>query len=236
MNADQTPDRRRRRGGTKWQLVRLLVGVAMVAAACSSDDNAPASPDTTSEAGSAEVEGELETTGPVVVQNNGTGELEGHTPRGFAGSGTGLFAGDNLNARFPNDDGVQIWLTFDLNESIDAATSVELVSDALDLRGDPFGSLGSLHVAPVSYERFGPELFSLEPVGQEVDCPVPTDGTFRCDLGDVVATSLADGATRVQLRLRFTEVGDGDGEQDLAMFFLTDSNTNEPGIFELRIS
>lgn len=28
--------------------------------------------------------------------------------------GTGLFAGDNLNPGFPNGDGVQIFLTFDL--------------------------------------------------------------------------------------------------------------------------
>ncbi len=33
---------------------------------------------------------------PLQIQNQG-GSMEGHTPRGFAGSGTGLFAGDNLN-------------------------------------------------------------------------------------------------------------------------------------------
>ena len=40
-----------------------------------------------------------------VVPNHGGG-LEGHTPTGFAGSGTGLFAGDNLNSSFPEGQGV----------------------------------------------------------------------------------------------------------------------------------
>ena len=31
------------------------------------------------------------------------------------------------------------------------------------------------------------------------------------------------------------KVGDNDNEQDLAMFFITNSNTNEPGIFELEL-
>ena len=50
----------------------------------------------------------------VVVPNQG-GNMEGHTPRGFRGMGTGLFTGDNLNPRFPEGDGVQIFLTFDLS-------------------------------------------------------------------------------------------------------------------------
>ena len=50
----------------------------------------------------------------ILLQNQG-GSMEGHTPRGFRGMGTGLFAGDNLNQRFPDGDGVQLFLTFDLN-------------------------------------------------------------------------------------------------------------------------
>lgn len=170
---------------------------------------------------------------PVVVLNEG-GAMEGHTPRGFAGSGVGLFAGDNLNSNFPNDDGVQIWLTFDLPPEAQNATSIVLASDALEVRGDPFGALGQLQAAPVSFDAFGPQLFSLEPDGAEITCPLPEDGSFSCDLSSTVVDELADG--RVQLRLRFEAIGDGDGEQDLALFFLTDSNTNEPGIFELRLS
>ncbi len=31
--------------------------------------------------------------------------------------------------------------------------------------------------------------------------------------------------------MKFDELSDGDGEPDLALFFRTDSNTNEPDIF-----
>ena len=50
----------------------------------------------------------------VTLKNHG-GATEGHTPRGFSGMGTGLFAGDNLNRNFPEGDGVQIFLSFDLS-------------------------------------------------------------------------------------------------------------------------
>ena len=39
-----------------------------------------------------------------------------------------------------------------------------------------------------------------------------------------------------QFRLGFENVTDGDGIQDLAMFFITNSNTNEPGIFKLNVT
>jgi hypothetical protein len=36
--------------------------------------------------------------------------------------------------------------------------------------------------------------------------------------------------------LRFDQAGDGDGRADLAMFFVTESNTNQPGIFTLTLT
>jgi len=39
-----------------------------------------------------------------------------------------------------------------------------------------------------------------------------------------------------QFRLRFEEISDADGNPDLMMFFITTSNTNEPGIFELEVT
>ena len=48
--------------------------------------------------------------------------------------------------------------------------------------------------------------------------------------------ALDDERPNVQFRLRFDRAGDGDGSPDLAMFFITNSNTNEPGIFELEIT
>ncbi len=204
-----------------------VAGMALIVAACGSDDTAIQEPAIDSTDLGVSLEGEL------VVLNEG-GAMEGHTPRGFAGSGVGLFAGDNLNSNFPNDDGVQIWLTFDLPPEAQGASSVVLASDALEVRGDPFGALGQLQAAPVAYDEFSPAIFSLEPDGEEITCPLPTDASFTCDITSSVLDDLGDG--RVQLRLRFEEIGDGDGEQDLALFFLTDSNTNEPGIFELRLN
>lgn len=52
--------------------------------------------------------------GTIILENQG-GNMEGHTPRGFQGMGTGLFTGDNLNPNFPEGDGVQLFLTFDLS-------------------------------------------------------------------------------------------------------------------------
>jgi len=42
-------------------------------------------------------------------------------------------------------------------------------------------------------------------------------------------------AHSIQFRIRFETVDDSDGQADLALFYLTDSNTNEPGIFSLTI-
>ncbi len=47
---------------------------------------------------------------------------------------------------------------------------------------------------------------------------------------------VGQGAAEIQFRLRFSSVADNDGQPDLALFYLTDSNTNEPGIFELSIT
>jgi hypothetical protein len=46
---------------------------------------------------------------------------------------------------------------------------------------------------------------------------------------------LTGGDTVVQLRLKFERPADLDGQQDLAMFFRSDSNTNQPGLFTLTI-
>ena len=61
-----------------------------------------------------------ETPAPLLLENNGTSAFEGHTPRGFQGMGTGLFVGDNLNPSFPDGDGVQMFLTFDISGATNA--------------------------------------------------------------------------------------------------------------------
>lgn len=172
---------------------------------------------------------------PVSIPNGG-GDLEGHGPRGFAGQGIGLFAGDELNENFPAGDGIQIWLTFDLPLIVGVDRAL-LHSDRLSVSGDPFDSLGELRVERVDYAAFEPESFDLPARSDLAACASDVDaGTFECDVTELVSSVLADGEERVQLRLKFDELSDGDGEPDLARFFLTDSNTNERGIFTLAIS
>jgi hypothetical protein len=83
---------------------------SLVAAACSSNEGSPSSAPVGPEATTAE------------IPNRGD-DTEGHTPRGFPGSGTGPFTGDNLNSSFPDGDGVQMYLTFDLPEVLSRVTS-----------------------------------------------------------------------------------------------------------------
>jgi hypothetical protein len=172
---------------------------------------------------------------PVVVENLG-GSLEGHTPRGFAGMGFGLFVGDNLNPGFPDGDGVQTWLTFDMPVGIDTPNSALLVSDVLSVQGSPFEDLGNLNAEPVRYDEFSASLFDLEAVGEPSLCERVGKSRLECDVTDAVGAAADAGRSRVQFRLKFDVIGDGDGVQDLALFFLTDSNTNEAGIFSLELS
>ena len=197
-------------------IVRLM-SLAMVLSACTSASPIP-QPNAES----------------VTVVNQG-GDLEGHTPRGFPGMGTGLFAGDNLNPAFPDGDGVQIFLTFEVPGSREEPTSVVLASDALEVRGTPFADLGRLTVQAVTYDSFGPDLFDLPGDSDPVGCTRTGSTGLACDLTEIAGPALSDGRTLLQVRIRFESVADSDGEPDLAMFFRTDSNTNEPGIFELTI-
>jgi len=172
---------------------------------------------------------------PFQIQNQG-GSMEGHTPRGFAGSGTGLFAGDNLNQGFPNGDGVQIWLTFDISGGTPTPSRAVLRSQVLTVRGTPFADLGALQAEPVRYASFNPALFDLPPTGAAVTCNRVGDDGIECDVSVAVALAVAAGEDRAQFRLKFETAGDNDGTADLAMFFFTDSNTNERGIFTLDLS
>jgi len=163
------------------------------------------------------------------------GSMEGHTPRGFAGMGTGLFAGDNLNPGFPDGDGVQLFLTFDLPPGLTAPASAVIATDAMQTSGTPFEDLGALRAEPVSYDTFGPDLFDLAGDGDPVGCERVGDSGLTCDVTTSVVAAVANGAHRAQFRLKFDLAGDSDGTQDLAMFFRSDANTAESGIFTLTI-
>jgi hypothetical protein len=168
--------------------------------------------------------------GTIVIPNHG-GAQEGHTPTGFAGSGTGLFAGDNLNPTFPEGQGVQIFLTFALRDQAGEGSAI-VTSDVLQTIGTPFEDLGDLLIEPISYDAFGPELFDLEANAVATRCTA-ADTTVQCDVTAAVAAATAAGQTVAQFRLRFEQAADSDGEADLALFYRSDSNTNEPGLFEL---
>ena len=174
----------------------------------------------------------------VLIPNLGTNAMEGHTPRGFRGSGTGLFAGDNLNAAFPDGQGVQLFITFDVSEiPAGRVVSALLKSDRFEARGTPFRDLGALNAAEMVWSRFTPDLWNEKPIPNGASCVFATSpaGPFECDLAGAVQRSIDDAHRYTQFRLRFDRAADSDGQPDMAAFFLTDSNTNEPGIFELAI-
>ena len=199
----------------------FVLAIALVAAACSSSDGDPPEVPASADATTAE------------IPNRGD-DTEGHTPRDFPGSGTGLFAGDNLNSSFPDGDGVQIYLTFDLPE-IQSVGSALLTSDVLHVAGTPFADLGVFLAEPVEYDSFGPDLYDLPASGDPAVCQRDGEAGIVCDVTDQVAAAVGSGAGSAQFRLRFERAGDNDGDQDLAMFFREDSNTNEPGLFTLRV-
>ena len=166
-----------------------------------------------------------------IIFNQG-GNMEGHTPRGFQGSGTGLFTGDNLNPNFPNDDGLQIFLSFDIS-SLNNVNSALLSTKNVQFSGTPFDTLGNLILEQISYDSFSSKLYN-HPV-ESFSCTFSSSaqGPFQCDITEAVQNSI--GESFVQFRLRMEKASDLNSQQDLVMFFTSDSNTNEPGIFEIEI-
>ena len=177
----------------------------------------------------------LRTESNVLLRNQG-GSMEGHTPRGFEGMGTGLFVGDNLNPNFPDGDGVQLFITFDIAAIAERdITSAILRSEHVHSSGSPF-DLGALNVEEIRYDSFSSALWNVKPEeGFSCIFSDTLEGLYECDVTEVVKHSIKDGYGYAQFRLLFDEAGNKDGAQDLLMFYITDSNTNEPGIFELQI-
>ncbi|MFT6628285.1 MAG: hypothetical protein ACJA1R_001546 [Flavobacteriales bacterium] len=174
----------------------------------------------------------------VTVTNDGTGGLGGHTPRGFQGEGTGLFAGDDLSASFPDRDGVQIFTSFDLSDvPLGEILSAELSAVAPRITGTPFADLGNLLLEEVTFDAFSSELWDLPETSGGFSCTFASDidGPYGCDIAPIVTSALGD-TDSAQVRILFETAGDGDGAQDMAAFFLSDVNTNEAGIFSLEIT
>jgi hypothetical protein len=177
----------------------------------------------------------IDATDQIVTIANEGGTREGHTPTAFAGMGTGLFAGDNLNPGFPEGVGVQTYLTFALPADL-VVGSASVTSDALQVSGTPFEDLGPLLAEPVAYEVFGSHVFDIAAIGPPTECSATEDGAVRCEVTEALQTAVSGGNTEAQFRIRFTTAADGDGQQDLALFFRTDSNTNEVGLFQLEVT
>ena len=204
---------------------RMIIGLMLVAAACG---NTTATTTTGDSVPSPTASGTLS------IANQG-GTLEGHTPIGFAGTGTGLFVGDNLNPSFPEGDGVQTFLTFALPEGINVVSAI-VRSDMLSTAGAPFEDLGSLLIEPITYSEFGPQLFDLSTDAEATACRVTGSTTLECDVTKSVSEAVAQSRDSVKFRLRFEKIADNDGAPDLAQFYRSDSNTNEAGLFNLVIS
>ena len=217
-------------GNFRLRLGLIAIAIALLAAACGDQDPMNMDDDMM-----AADDGDRMSS-PIDILNDGTTALEGHTPRGFAGSGVGLFTGDNLNANFPNGEGLQILLSFLIPDEMLEPNRATLTSDVLSTRGDVFESLGEVQVAPVSYDQFGPELFDIAPIGDLVTCERPTETSLECNVTEAAQNALASGATHIQLRLTLEELSDSDGEQDLVLFNNGDSNVNEPGLFVLELN
>ncbi len=217
-------------GKSRLRFLLIALAMALIVAACGDDDPAGMPEDML-----ATDDGDR-MSDPIDILNDGTTALEGHTPRGFAGSGVGLFAGDNLNANFPNGEGIQILLSFLIPDEMLEPNTATLSSEVLSTRGNVFEALGELQVAPVSYDQFGPELFDIEPIGEVVTCERPTETSLECDVTEAAQDALEREATHIQLRLTLEELADNDGEQDLVLFNNGDSNVNEPGLFVLELN
>lgn len=180
----------------------------------------------------------------VILINNQGGNMEGHSPRGFQGMGAGLFAGDNLNSGFPNNDGVQFFLTFDLGSIPSGASvitrtgfkiaSATLRSKNIHVQGSPFENLGALKAEVVNYDAFSSVLWNRQPDGPACVFTV-SSGSVACTVTDAIRHALNNKLRSAQFRVRFEKASDGDGNPDLALFYNTDSNKNEPGIFQLEI-
>jgi len=175
------------------------------------------------------------------TENVGTTDMDGHTPRGFQGQGTGLFAGDNINPNFPDGDGVQIFTTLEtpaalLEGSWEIRAATLRIPD-YSTNGSPFADLGGLNAEEIRYDAFSSALWDAEVEDNGGDCVLGTaDGDeLECDVTGAVQNSVDDGYGFVQFRVRFDDAGDSDGSSDLLVLNPSDSNTPEPGLLELAI-
>lgn len=97
--------------------------------------------------------------------------------------------------------------------------------------------LGDLTAEEIRFDAFSSALWNADVEAQGQSCTFATsaDGPFECDLAQALQNSLDDGYDRLQLRFTLDEAGDSDGQQDMVLFHLGDTNATAPGIFALDI-
>lgn len=174
--------------------------------------------------------------GSLLILNQGD-SLEGHTPRGFSGSGTGLFVGDNLNENFPDGDGLRIFLTFNIDKLKNKKVkSAVLISEDVHVEGTPFKDLGTLSLFETTYVEFSSKIWNNEISDNVCSAESIIEGVFSCDITEHIQRISREGKDVAQFIFQFERAGDNDGSKDLALFYKTDSNTNERGIFYIRIN
>lgn len=171
----------------------------------------------------------------IVLDNVGDSRQEGHTPTTFAGSGTGLFIGDNLHEQFPQDAGLQAFVTFDLSSipKNDTFKDIILSSSFVRTQGNPQQTLGDVMVDVVSYDTFSSDLWNLP--SQESACLFrqQSNQSYKCSVDEVVNLMRTKDLSKISFRLRFEKNTDGDTEQDLLSFRHYDPNANFAGLFQL---
>ena len=142
-----------------------------------------------------------------------------------------------MNQNFPEGDGVQIFLTFDLSFVQETITEARLQApkENIHFSGTHLEDWGNLIVEEVRYDTFSSKLWDLGSSGNGCIFATSEEGPFECDVSSIVTNSLNDNYRYAQSRIRFENPGDNDGQQDMVMFYITNSNTNERGIFELVI-
>lgn len=175
------------------------------------------------------------------TENVGTTDKDGHTPRGFQGQGTGLFAGDNINPNFPDGDGVQVFTTLTTpDELLDGRWEISAATlrvPEYSTNGSPFEDLGALNAEEIRFDAFSSALYDADVEDDGGSCVLGSaDGDdLECDMAAAVQNSVDDGYEYIQFRIRFDEAGDSDGSSDLLVFNPNDSNTPVPGLVELAI-
>ena len=98
--------------------------------------------------------------------------------------------------------------------------------------------MGTLRAEEIGYSKFSSALWNLEAHASGAGCEfaISPSGLFQCGLAETVQRSLNDPYPLAPFRLLQDRAGDGDGVPDMVAFLISNSNTNQTGIFELEVT